>query len=162
VRVSGDTGASGQNLWACTAQFGNGFSGTISLERPATHKAGTVDLSTNGFLVPATALVADNAFTINAGAGFRVPDLIADLRVDQQWGFAGISAALHEGWPATRSATPPSKVLPSCPRPARGPRSRSSTTKASGPQWSAGSATSIHDRLNDPGRRPRRPPAANP
>jgi hypothetical protein len=28
VRVSGDTGASGQNLWAYTAQFGNGFSGT--------------------------------------------------------------------------------------------------------------------------------------
>ena len=27
VRVSGDTGASGQNLWAYTAQFGNGFSG---------------------------------------------------------------------------------------------------------------------------------------
>ena len=25
VRVSGDTGASGQNLWAHTAQFGNGF-----------------------------------------------------------------------------------------------------------------------------------------
>ena len=32
VRVSGDTGASGQNLWAYTAQFGNGFSGTLSLE----------------------------------------------------------------------------------------------------------------------------------
>ena len=36
VRVSGDTGASGQNLWAYTAQFGNGFSGTLSLEDPAT------------------------------------------------------------------------------------------------------------------------------
>ena len=38
VRVSGDTGASGQNLWAYTAQFGNGFSGTLSLEDPATRK----------------------------------------------------------------------------------------------------------------------------
>ena len=37
VRVSGDTGASGQNLWAYTAQFGNGFSG-ISAEDPATRK----------------------------------------------------------------------------------------------------------------------------
>src|SRR5215471_384378 len=44
VRVSGDTGASGQNLWAYTAQFGNGFSGTISLEDPATRKGGTVDV----------------------------------------------------------------------------------------------------------------------
>ena len=45
VRVSGDTGASGQNLWAYTAQFGNGFSGTLSLEDPATRKGGgTVDV----------------------------------------------------------------------------------------------------------------------
>ena len=89
VRVSGDTGASGQNLWAYTAQFGNGFSGTLSLEDPATRKGGTVDLAVNGFAIPATALVADNAFTINNGGtafGFRVPDLIANLRVDQAWG----------------------------------------------------------------------------
>ena len=45
VRVSGDTGASGQNLWAYTAQFGNGFTGTLSLEDPATRIAGTVDLT---------------------------------------------------------------------------------------------------------------------
>ena len=44
VRVSGDTGASGQNLWAYTAQFGNGFSGTLSMEDPATRKGGgTID-----------------------------------------------------------------------------------------------------------------------
>ena len=100
VRVSGDTGASGQNLWAYTAQFGNGFSGTLSVEDPATRKGGTVDLAAVGFpLIPAAALVADNAFAINNGAtafGFRVPDIIANLRVDQAWGFAGISAALHD------------------------------------------------------------------
>ena len=51
VRVSGDTGASGQNLWAYTAQFGNGFSGTLSLEDPATRKgAGTVDVQRRGVL----------------------------------------------------------------------------------------------------------------
>src|SRR5262245_59095630 len=102
VRVSGDTGASGQNLWAYTAQFGNGFSGTLSVEDPATRKQGTVDLSTNAFITPVAALVADNAFAIQGLAqgtgpfGFRVPDIIANLRVDQQWGFAGISAALHD------------------------------------------------------------------
>ena len=99
VRVSGDTGASGQNLWAYTAQFGNGFSGTLSLEDPATRKGGTVDMAAVGFAIPAAALVNDNAFTINNGAtafGFRVPDIIANLRVDQAWGFAGISAALHD------------------------------------------------------------------
>ena len=42
----------------------------------------------------------DNGMTINTGAGggfgFRVPDVVANLRVDQAWGFAGISAALHD------------------------------------------------------------------
>ena len=49
-----------------------------------------------GFAIPATALVTDNAFAINQrrqAFGFRVPDIIANLRVDQAWGFAGISAA---------------------------------------------------------------------
>jgi len=98
VRVSGDTGASGQNLWAYTAQFGNGFSGTISLEDPATRKGGgTVDVTAAGFFGANGAIVNDNGMTINnANFGFRVPDLIANLRVDQQWGFAGISAALHD------------------------------------------------------------------
>ena len=32
----------------------------------------------------------------NANFGFRVPDIVANLRVDQAWGFAGISAALHD------------------------------------------------------------------
>ena len=35
VRTAGDSFATGQNLWAYTAQFGNGLSGTISLEEPA-------------------------------------------------------------------------------------------------------------------------------
>ena len=103
VRVSGDTGASGQNLWAYTAQFGNGFSGTLSLEDPITRKGNTVDLAAGGFpLIPSAALIQDNAFVGNLGAngaagfGFRVPDIIANLRVDQAWGFAGISAALHD------------------------------------------------------------------
>ena len=101
VRVSGDTGASGQNLWAYTAQFGNGFSGTLSLEDPATRKAtGTIDVTAPGFFGFNGGTVNDNGMTINTGAGggfgFRVPDVVANLRVDQAWGFAGISAALHD------------------------------------------------------------------
>jgi hypothetical protein len=119
VRVSGDTGASGENLWAYTAQFGNGFSGTISLEDPSTRKGGTVDLAAAGFpLIPATAVVADNAFAIQGLAqgtgpfGFRVPDIIANLRVDQQWGFAGISAALHDVSGAYYGVNTAANVLP--------------------------------------------------
>ena len=65
VRVSGDTGASGQNLWAYTAQFGNGFSGTLSLEDPATRKGGgTVDVTNAAFFGANGAIVNDNGLTI--------------------------------------------------------------------------------------------------
>jgi Porin subfamily len=99
VRVSGDTGASGQNLWGYTAQFGNGFSGTLSLEDPINHRAqaGTIDVTTPNFFNFGAAFVADSAFDNQAAGvfGFRVPDIVANLRVDQAWGFAGVSAVLH-------------------------------------------------------------------
>src|SRR5215468_8231070 len=66
VRVSGDTGASGENLWAYTAQFGNGFSGTLSLEDPATRKLFTLDTTAPAFFGLGT-LAGDNAFTIQPG-----------------------------------------------------------------------------------------------
>jgi len=107
VRVSGDTGAAGQNLWAYTAQFGNGFSGTLSLEDPGGHqRIGTINNTTAGFfginggIVPCNAFAenADGVTVCGAGAqfGFRVPDVILNARVDQQWGFAGVSAAMHD------------------------------------------------------------------
>src|SRR5215831_11244926 len=89
VRVSGDTGAAGITVWAYTAQFGNGISGSLSIEDPAGHnKANTVDLATGGFALNGV-ITADNAFQAqNAAAnGFRNPDIIANLRMDQAWGF---------------------------------------------------------------------------
>ena len=112
VRTAGDTGAAGLTVWAYTAQFGNGFSGTLSAESPAGHnRAGVVDVSNNnnsislvsgavqnnGFFAVNGVVGADTAFSSSAaGNGFRMPDVIANLRVDQAWGFAGVSVALHE------------------------------------------------------------------
>ena len=65
---------------------------------PQPARRGTLDVTAAGFFEPGAALVNDNALrdqlapTLN-GFGFRVPDIIANLRVDQAWGFAGISAA---------------------------------------------------------------------
>ncbi len=56
VRTSGDTGASGQNLWAYTVQFGNGVSYSLSLEDPATRKAAVIDTTCAGFLGDAAPL----------------------------------------------------------------------------------------------------------
>jgi Porin subfamily len=104
VRTSGDTGATGQNLWAYTAQFGNGFSGSLSLEDPSARKQGTFDANNTAFWGVNGALGPDSAFAVNgapgatpaAGFGFRMPDIVVNGRVDQAWGFAGISAAIHD------------------------------------------------------------------
>ena len=100
VRVSGDTGASGQNLWAYTAQFGNGFSGTLSLEDPATRKAWHGGPGDGAASVDPGRRARQRQrlrrSTTAPSFGFRVPDIIANLRVDQAWGFAGISASLHD------------------------------------------------------------------
>jgi hypothetical protein len=98
VRTSGDTGAAGLTVWAYTAQFGNGFSGTLSAESPQGHnRANTVDATAAPFAVNA-AVTNDNAFGAQVATqnGFRMPDVIANLRVDQAWGFAGVSAAIHD------------------------------------------------------------------
>jgi hypothetical protein len=98
VRTSGDTGAAGVTVWGYTAQFGNGFSGTLSAESPIGHnRASVLDVNTAAFFNLNGAVTADNAFSSNAGGnGFRMPDVIANLRVDQAWGFAGVSAAIHD------------------------------------------------------------------
>jgi len=101
VRVQGDTDISGQNLWAYTANLGNGFSATLSLEDPTTHKSFTFDATAPGFFGLNGGTIPDNAFTNNGGGvpanfGFRVPDIVGNLRVDQAWGFAGVSVALHD------------------------------------------------------------------
>jgi hypothetical protein len=97
VRTSGDTGAAGLTVWAYTAQFGNGFSGTLSAESPVGHnRAAVVDTTVAGFFGANAAVVGDTAFSTTPGNGFRMPDVIANLRVDQAWGFVGVSAAVHD------------------------------------------------------------------
>jgi len=105
VRVSGDTGASGQNLWAYTAQFGNGFSATLSLEDPATRHALAINntiagfFGLNGGVVPCDAFAEQAAGAVCGAAGnfgFRVPDVVVNARVDQPWGLAGVSASMHD------------------------------------------------------------------
>src|SRR5713101_88738 len=50
TRVAGDTGAAGLTVWAYTAQFGNGVSGTLSAEAPQGHnRAQTIDTTVPGF-----------------------------------------------------------------------------------------------------------------
>ena len=98
ARTTGDTTISnGVTVWAYTADFGSGFSATLSMEDPGGHqRAPVVDATAAGFFAVNGAITGDTAFAQNAGNGFRLPDIVANLRVDQAWGFAGVSAVVHE------------------------------------------------------------------
>jgi len=84
-----DSSGNGINLAGYTAQFGNGFSASIAIEDSAARR--------NGGFGP----LANNALTIlgpgvTSYGGVEVPDVTANLRVDQSWGSAQIMGALHQ------------------------------------------------------------------
>ena len=88
ARTTGDTSDFGVNIAAYTWQVAPGVTFSISGEEPGQHNpAGVVD---------GTAA----AFAINGGitqdtAGVSFPDIVANLRVDQGWGYLGVSGAVH-------------------------------------------------------------------
>ena len=89
-----ETGGGGWFVAAYTAQFGNGFSGTLAAEmRRQTQIIGqgfATGFTINGTLAPGNGM-------LGAGyAGFQSPDIVANLRVDQAWGSAQIMGALHQ------------------------------------------------------------------
>jgi hypothetical protein len=112
-----DTGDGGKEVFAYTAQFGNGFSASISAESRRTTQivgAGCTQLGTApvnclaggavGAVFPLVSTAA-NAGTINGASGgfvangyggWQAPDIVGNLRVDQAWGSAQIGAAAHE------------------------------------------------------------------
>ena len=92
------------NGLAYTATFGGGFSATLSLEDEVSHRGrSTVPNVIGGTAVgPLVPPVLPPAAGALAGAGFntqflgtRMPDIVANLRVDQPWGSAQLSAAVH-------------------------------------------------------------------
>ena len=97
TRVQGDTGALGIYALAYTAQLGNGFTATLAFEDPGLANGGrgklVADVTTQVWAPVGTAatsaMVTDNR-------GVEFPDVVGALRVDQAWGYAQVSAALHD------------------------------------------------------------------
>jgi Porin subfamily len=120
-----DTGDGGWWVWGYTAQFGGGFSATISAEQRrmtqicwnsgigGTGTAGTCTIAPGSFF-PAAALGGTGAIFPGDGAygGEQVPDIIANLRVDQAWGSAQVMGAYHDVNPSYYGT---SNVLSSAP-----------------------------------------------
>ncbi len=86
AKTSGDTYNYGVDLFAYTFRFGNGVSATVSAETQR-HPVGVVDGAGGGFGL--------NGTVTTDTAGFNMPDVVGNLRIDQSWGFVGVSGALH-------------------------------------------------------------------
>jgi hypothetical protein len=85
-----DTGDGGWMVAGYTAQFGNGFSGTLAAEMRRMTQIININAGASPF--------APGPFAGGAGqyGGFQAPDIVANLRIDQAWGSAQIMGALHQ------------------------------------------------------------------
>src|SRR4051794_11741895 len=97
--IGSDSGGTGINLFAYTADLGNGLSATLSAEdhtsrsKPVVNTIGTsgfLNLNNNAGGAPGN--LGTGTFTSQAGQ--TLPNLVADLRLDQKWGTAQASVAL--------------------------------------------------------------------
>jgi porin-like protein len=99
---SGSADATGIDQLAYTATFGNGVSGTISLEDAQPYRTAGIVNTSAAFVAPfgpttvATGLYGVGNFAGNAVAGNHVPDVVGNLRLDQAWGSLHFGAAAHE------------------------------------------------------------------
>ena len=89
--VGGGGAFTGVSQFTYTAQFGNGVSGTISVQDPTIYyQAGVLNYGAFG------SSVATNGTGISDYAGTAIPDIVGNIQVTQAWGMAQLSAAAHD------------------------------------------------------------------
>lgn len=104
VQLSGNLAATARSttLIAYTASFGSGFSATVSAEESFYRRYGNgdafVDIGTAGNPAGTNVALVRPFSTVNGltYAGQNLPDIVANLRVDQGWGSAQLMGALHQ------------------------------------------------------------------
>jgi porin-like protein len=102
--VQGTTGDSDipRGLWgiAYTAQFGNGWSATLSFEDGASSDQGNNAGQARSRTRRDVNLSAPSQWGLGAASfdneGWKFPDVVGDVRIDQAWGYAQLSVALHD------------------------------------------------------------------
>jgi hypothetical protein len=88
--LGGQNTDTGVNNIQYTAQLGNGVSLSIGLDDPTVwERTPLLNLS-----IPAA--IGANGTGSSAYAGFRAPDVVGNIRVEQAWGLFQLSAAAHE------------------------------------------------------------------
>lgn len=82
-------------LLAYTATFGSGFSGTLSVEDTVERRNAIAWAGNNTVTIITGAGTGTGGTYYNYG-GAAMPDIVANLRVDQGWGSAQLSGAIHQ------------------------------------------------------------------
>ncbi|WP_409192380.1 porin [Bradyrhizobium sp. RDM4] len=101
----GSNNVTGVNQVAYTADFGQGITASIALQDMTTAAGGQSNLfNTNGFTA---AGFITGTYGANDWGGTRSPDIVGQVRVDQAWGLAQISAVAHEIHSAYYGTTEP-------------------------------------------------------
>ncbi|MGM4990403.1 porin [Tardiphaga sp. 841_E9_N1_2] len=109
---AGSNNATGIPQLAYTASFGNGVSGTISIENASAYRNAGL-WNTNGFIVGPGAPsftgafygTTSNTFLGNAYGGNHIPDIVGNIRLDQAWGTLHFAAAMHAATPGFYGTT---------------------------------------------------------
>ncbi|MDR6658466.1 hypothetical protein J2W51_001008 [Tardiphaga robiniae] len=103
---AGSNNATGIPQLAYTASFGNGVSGTISVENGSAYRNAGL-WNTDTFIVgPGAATFTgtfygsnSNTFLGNAYGGNHIPEIVGNIRLDQAWGTLHFAAAMHAATP---------------------------------------------------------------
>jgi Porin subfamily len=88
--IGGNDTVTGVNNIQYTAQFGNGVSGTIGLDDPVVFNRTSLYNLSGGLSAIGANLNGNNY------GGVHMPDVVANIRIDQAWGLFQLSGALHE------------------------------------------------------------------
>jgi len=90
-----------RGLWgiAYTAQFGNGFSASVSFEDGGSTSQGNNAGQARGRTTRVVNLSMASQFGLGTESfdneGWKFPDVVGALRIDQAWGYAQLAAAVH-------------------------------------------------------------------
>ena len=100
--VGGGGNITGVNQLTYTAQFGNGVSGSVSLQDPFAnfqsnlYNTSFVGTSANAIQTAIGTSLGAGAYGTQSLGGAVAPDLVARLKVDQAWGVFQLSLAAHD------------------------------------------------------------------
>jgi hypothetical protein len=100
---AGSNNATGIPQISYTASFGNGVSGTISLENSSPYRNAGLYNTSNYIVAPGAASYtssaygsSSNTFLGNSQGGNHLPEIVGNIRLDQAWGSLHFAAAMHQ------------------------------------------------------------------